>query len=70
MLALPGHRRRVSQRGLVGLRDLFADPAFDETRRQASQIMDHLRRHGPFEPHRLLLEDLEYTAMPAPDKTG
>ncbi|MEO3873847.1 fructose 1,6-bisphosphatase [Nonomuraea sp. B12E4] len=25
--------------------------------------MDPFRRHGPFEPHRLPLEDLEYTAM-------
>ena len=25
--------------------------------------MDYLRRHGPFEPHRLPLEDLEYTTM-------
>lgn len=23
-----------------------------------------LRRHGPFEPHRLPLEELEYTTMP------
>ena len=25
--------------------------------------LNHLRRHGPFEPHRLTLEDLEYTTM-------
>jgi fructose 1,6-bisphosphate aldolase/phosphatase len=25
--------------------------------------MDYLRRHGPCEPHRLPLEDLEYTTM-------
>jgi fructose 1,6-bisphosphate aldolase/phosphatase len=25
--------------------------------------MDYFRRHGPFEPHRLALEDLEYTTM-------
>ncbi len=25
---------------------------------------DYLRRHGPFEPHRLPAEDLEYTTMP------
>ena len=25
--------------------------------------MDYLRRHGPFEPHRLPLEDPEYTTM-------
>ncbi len=27
--------------------------------------MDYFRRHGPFEPHRLPLEDLEYTTMTA-----
>jgi fructose 1,6-bisphosphate aldolase/phosphatase len=48
---------------LIGPRDLFADPSFDETRRQANLAMDYLRRHGPFEPHRLPLEDLEYTTM-------
>jgi fructose 1,6-bisphosphate aldolase/phosphatase len=50
---------------LLGPRDMFADPAFDEARRQATVAMDYLRRHGPFEPHRLPLEDLEYTTMPA-----
>jgi fructose 1,6-bisphosphate aldolase/phosphatase len=44
-------------------RDLFADPSFDEARRQANVAMDYLRRHGPFEPHRLPLADLEYTTM-------
>jgi fructose 1,6-bisphosphate aldolase/phosphatase len=45
-------------------RDLFDDPSFDEARRQANVVMDYLRRHGPFEPHRLPLSDLEYTTMP------
>ena len=48
---------------LIGPRDLFDDPAFDGTREQANRIMDYLRRHGPFEPHRLSLDDLEYTTM-------
>lgn len=25
--------------------------------------MDYLRAHGPFEPHRLPLDELEYTTM-------
>jgi fructose 1,6-bisphosphate aldolase/phosphatase len=25
--------------------------------------MDYLRRHGPFEPHRLALDEMEYTTM-------
>jgi fructose 1,6-bisphosphate aldolase/phosphatase len=49
---------------LIGPRDLFDDPAFDEARKRANEIADYLRRHGPFEPHRLGLEDLEYTTMP------
>ncbi|MBB6349976.1 fructose-1,6-bisphosphate aldolase/phosphatase [Nonomuraea muscovyensis] len=48
---------------LIGPRDLFADQAFDRAREQATEAMDYLRRHGPFEPHRLPLEDLEYTTM-------
>ncbi len=49
---------------LIGPRDMFADPSFDEARHQANLAMDYLRRHGPFEPHRLPIEDLEYTTMP------
>jgi fructose 1,6-bisphosphate aldolase/phosphatase len=48
---------------LHGPRDMFADPSFDRARGQANEAMDYLRRHGPFEPHRLALEDLEYTTM-------
>nr|WP_297424535.1 fructose-1,6-bisphosphate aldolase/phosphatase [uncultured Actinotalea sp.] len=50
---------------LVGPRDMFADPSFDRARAQANEVMDYYRRHGPFEPHRLPLDDLEYTTMPA-----
>jgi fructose 1,6-bisphosphate aldolase/phosphatase len=52
--------------GMLGSpRDLFADPAFDRARAQANEMMDYLRRHGPFEPHRLSLDEMEYTTMPA-----
>ena len=44
--------------------DLFDDPAFDITRRKAQEVMDYMRRHGPFEPHRLPMEDMEYTTLP------
>ena len=44
---------------------MFDDPAFDRTRSQANEVMDYLRRHGPFEPHRLGLDEMEYTTMPA-----
>ncbi len=49
---------------LVGPRDMFDDPSFDEARHQANLAADYLRRHGPFEPHRLPLEEMEYTTMP------
>jgi len=44
--------------------DLFDDPAFDITRRKAQEVMEYMRRHGPFEPHRLPMEDMEYTTLP------
>jgi fructose 1,6-bisphosphate aldolase/phosphatase len=49
---------------LVGPRDMFDDPSWDEARRDANIVADHLRRHGPFEPHRLPLEEMEYTTLP------
>ena len=53
---------------LIGANDLFDDPAFDLARRQANEIADYLRRMGPFEPHRLPLEQMEYTTMPEVSK--
>ena len=55
----------VSNGRLVGPVDLFDDPAWDQTRAQAMQIGEYMRRHGPFQPHRLPLEEMEYTTMPA-----
>jgi fructose 1,6-bisphosphate aldolase/phosphatase len=49
---------------LIGPRDMFDDPSYDEARRDANRIADVLRLHGPFEPHRLPLSDMEYTTMP------
>ena len=49
---------------LVGPLDMFDDPSFDPTREWANQIGEYMRRHGPFEPHRLPLSELEYTTMP------
>jgi len=48
---------------LIGPRDLFNDTSFDSARREAGLVADYLRRHGPFEPHRLPLEEMEYTTM-------
>ena len=44
---------------------MFDDPAFDRSRAIANEAMDYLRRHGPFEPHRLPLDEMEYTTMPS-----
>lgn len=49
---------------LVGPADLFDDPAFDEARRTAQIVADYMRRHGPFMPHRLGPEEMEYTTLP------
>ncbi|MCL0091266.1 fructose-1,6-bisphosphatase [Dehalococcoidales bacterium] len=49
---------------LVGPRDMFADKSFDPARRLANEVANFMRYHGPFEPHRLPLEQMEYTTMP------
>ncbi len=49
---------------LIGPRDMFDDPGFDEARRLCNTLADHMRRHGPFEPHRLPMEEMEYTTLP------
>lgn len=54
---------QLAEGRLVGPRDLFDDPAFDQARQEANTLASMLRRHGPFEPHRLPLEEMEYTTM-------
>jgi fructose 1,6-bisphosphate aldolase/phosphatase len=49
---------------LLGPMDMFADVAFDEVRKEANRVANYMRRHGPFEPHRLGLHDMEYTTLP------
>jgi len=49
---------------LVGPRDMFDDVSFDLARSKSNEVADYLRRHGPFEPHRLGLKDMEYTTLP------
>jgi len=55
---------QISGGKLVGPVDMFDDPSFDESRRRANEAAEYFRRHGPFEPHRLPLEEMEYTTMP------
>jgi fructose 1,6-bisphosphate aldolase/phosphatase len=49
---------------LIGPMDMFQDVAFDEARREANRVANYMRRHGPFEPHRLGLHEMEYTTLP------
>lgn len=49
---------------LVGPVDMFDDPSFDGARRKTNEIADYMRGHGPFQPHLLGMEDLEYTTLP------
>lgn len=55
---------QLSSGMLIGPQDLFKDRAFDRSRKIAQKIADYMRRHGPFEPHRLSPEDMEYTTLP------
>jgi fructose 1,6-bisphosphate aldolase/phosphatase len=54
----------ISRGRLIGPVDLFDDVAYDETRRLAQLITEYMRRHGPFMPHRLGPEEMEYTTLP------
>jgi len=49
---------------LVGPRDMFDDPGFDLARERCNDLANLMRRHGPFEPHRLPMEEMEYTTLP------
>lgn len=55
---------QVADGELVGPADMFDDPAYDRSRVLASDIADYMRRHGPFEPHRLPADEMEYTTLP------
>jgi len=59
---------QLSQGKLVGPRDMFADKSYDLARKQANEVAEYMRRHGPFEPHRLPLGEMEYTTMPEVSK--
>ena len=55
---------QLAEGKLIGPRDMFDDPGYDHTRAKANEVADYLRSHGPFEPHRLPLDEMEYTTMP------
>jgi len=54
---------------LIGPADLFDDPAYDRVRERCNELADVIRAHGPFEPHRLSLDEMEYTTLPIVEKT-
>ncbi len=60
---------QISKGRLIGPVDLFKDKSFDKARETANTVADYMRRHGPFEPHRLPLADMEYTTLPHVLKT-
>ncbi|MDF9409067.1 fructose-1,6-bisphosphatase [Pelotomaculum isophthalicicum JI] len=49
---------------LHGPQDFFADVSYDLARQKANEIANYIRSMGPFEPHRLHLDEMEYTTMP------
>ncbi len=55
---------QISNGKLIGPNDLFDDPGFDKTRQEANVMADYIRKHGPFEPHRLPSDEMEYTTLP------
>jgi fructose 1,6-bisphosphate aldolase/phosphatase len=55
---------QVNEGKLVGPVDMFDDPVYDNVREECTKVADYMRRHGPFEPHRLSLEHMEYTTLP------
>lgn len=55
---------QLAEGKLIGPQDFFKDVAFDNAREKALEIADYIRKMGPFEPHRLPLEELEYTTLP------
>lgn len=55
---------QITNGELIGPRDHFDDPSFDKAREEANNVADYIRSHGPFEPHRLPLDEMEYTTLP------
>ncbi|MCL6473210.1 MAG: fructose-1,6-bisphosphatase [Firmicutes bacterium] len=56
---------QLSKGRLIGPRDMLGDVSYDNARRMALNMADYYRAHGPFEPHRLPLDEMEYTTMPS-----
>jgi fructose 1,6-bisphosphate aldolase/phosphatase len=48
----------------LGPEDLFDDPSFEPVRRRAMEVVEYMRRHGPFEPHRVPHDQMANTPFP------
>lgn len=59
---------QVSDGKLIGPVDMFDDVGFDRVRARCNEVADLIRAQGPFEPHRLSLDEMEYTTLPAVEK--
>ncbi len=59
---------QINNGNLIGPADMFDDPGFDRVRARCNELADTIRAQGPFEPHRLSLEEMEYTTLPAVEK--
>ena len=55
---------QIADGRLIGPSDVFRGSGFDRARRKAGRIADYMRQHGPFEPHRLPPDQMEYTTLP------
>lgn len=55
---------QIGDEQLVGPGKLFDALGFDQARRIASAVGDHLRRQGAFGPHRLPMDEMEFTTLP------
>jgi len=55
---------QLAEGKLIGPMDVFKDKAYDLARMEANKVANYMRRHGPFEPHRLSPDEMEYTTLP------
>jgi fructose 1,6-bisphosphate aldolase/phosphatase len=60
---------QINNGELVGPADMFDDPAFNRIRSRCNEIADLVRDQGPFEPHRLSPDEMDYTTLPGIGKT-
>ncbi|HEX32902.1 MAG TPA: fructose 1,6-bisphosphatase [Candidatus Aenigmarchaeota archaeon] len=59
---------QIKKAKLIGPRDMLGDKSFDRARWEALRAADYMRKHGPFEPHRLGADEMEYTTLPLVEK--